>query len=504
MIENIYSTETFSPNLTNKNIALNSRIKSPKNVRQIGKIGNNLKIYVEDYVKTYTRQLAEDDLMERCIAILIGEYRVLEGEKDLFIYGAIGTGKAYAGGKIEFTEEVWTSIYEIIKQYFPEGEIVGWYFGGTSFGTEETKQLQMVHIDNFAGKDKVLLTYDFLDKEDNFYLYENGCMVLQPGYYIYYEKNEEMQNYMVDHKKVKHEEEMVDDHAIKEIRTKILEKKQSEIGGKEQRTVLHLAYAAGTLMIVVALLVVVTIVNNSEKMKSLETALTTITKSLTEKKERTDQAEKNNSEGNIFDIDESIPASTNQGNVTLIPDSENKNDDLGLPQTTSSPTENENENENTSDLSLVDEEGNTEDENGENTSEENTNVGNENKENTGNEDNSNENSTEDDKNSAGTENLTDENQSNEDQADEKQTEETQANETQEGGISENENQNEDVQETVEIDPTKLKVYTVKSGDTIAGICRKLYGSYDNMQLIKELNQLVDENIISIGQELLVP
>ena len=59
-------------------------------------------------------------------------------------------------------------------------------------------------------------------------------------------------------------------------------------------------------------------------------------------------------------------------------------------------------------------------------------------------------------------------------------------------------------ETSAMDPSKLRKYTVKSGDTIAGICMKLYGDYGNMKTIKELNQLVDENKIFEGQVLLIP
>lgn len=450
MIENIYSTENTTGNQTNKNSGINTRIKSPKNVRQVGKIGNGVKIYVEDYVKTYTKQLAETDYMERCIAILIGEYRILEGEKDLFIYGAIGTSKAYSNGKIEFTEDIWTSVYEMIKQYFADGEIVGWYFGGASFGTEETKQLQVVHVDNFAGKDKVLLTYDILEKEENFYIYENGYLVLQPGYYIYYEKNEEMQNYMVDHKKVKQEELIIDDHTVKQIRSKLMEKKQPELSQREQKTVLHLVYAAGTLMTVVALLVGVTVLNNSEKMKSLENALTTISKSLSDGVDVRDNALERD---NIFELDDSIPASTNQGNV--IPSPEIKNEVVTpLPEVTNNPLETSTQEGEDLDSQLnSDEDTNTNADNG------------------------------------GTENVGDVPQVNDE---EKIKDESEA------------DNSEDLQETGGIDPSKLKVYTVKSGDTIASICRKLYGGYTNMQLIKELNQLVDENKIFIGQELLVP
>ena len=37
---------------------------------------------------------------------------------------------------------------------------------------------------------------DPLDREDAFFIYEGGKLVQQHGYYIYYERNEDMQNYI--------------------------------------------------------------------------------------------------------------------------------------------------------------------------------------------------------------------------------------------------------------------------------------------------------------------
>lgn len=482
MIENIYSSEAINGNPNNK---ANTKIKTPKNVRQIGKIGDNLKIYVEDYVKTYAKQLAENDYSERCIAVLIGEYRVLDGEKDVFIYGAIGTCDAYAEGKIEFSEEIWTSVYEMIKQYFPEGEIVGWYFGGASFGMEETNRLQQVHIDNFAGRDKVLLTYDILDKEDNFYLYDNGYMVLQPGYYIYYEKNDEMQNYMVDHKHVKNEELIVDDHAIKEIRTKLQEKKQPAVEEKDQKVMLRLAYAAGTLMTVVALLVGVTVMNNSEKMKSLEQALNTISNRLTTQKENNLEE---NAQGNIFNEgdDESVPVLNNQGSSK--DNSENSIDENGNPVSGNvTTTPDKNEDETTTDGPDLSPEGSD------------TGAGNE-------ETNNNEptNTSGSNESTSSGEPLDSESAGEITGAPSETTNTETENTNTEASTPDSEASNNNTQETGGIDVTKLRTYTVKSGDTIANICMKMYNSYANMQTIKELNQLVDENKIFIGQELLIP
>lgn len=471
MIENIYSSDSVNNPHTGKS---NSKIKTPKNVRQIGKIGSNINIYVEDYVKTYTRQLAEAEYTQRCIAILIGECRYAEGVKDVFIYGAIGTSDAYNGEKIQFTEGIWTSTYEMIKKYFPDGEILGWYYGGTGFGLEETKQLQQVHLDNFAGGNKLLYTYDILEREDNFYLYENGAMVLQPGYYIYYERNEEMQNYMVEHKKVKQEEVLVEDRAIKEMRTKLQEKQQTPVNENDQKTVLRLTYAAGTLIMVVALVVLVTIMNNSEKMKSLEEALNTISNRLTVQNKEGDTNKEDDVLENIFDTEDenSIPASNSSGTM-------NENNLENSLQASVTPV-NDNEDANTDN--------------------ENNLLGENNEAKPNSSENQQITSTPTD-NSSNSEEVNSQEVTKGNTSDsEKQTE---VNTNTESVETSNTSSN-DTKETSSIDSSKLKKYTVKSGDTIASICMKFYGNYGNMQTIKELNQLVDENKIFEGQVLLIP
>lgn len=48
------------------------------------------------------------------------------------------------------------------------------------------------------------------------------------------------------------------------------------------------------------------------------------------------------------------------------------------------------------------------------------------------------------------------------------------------------------------------VYIVQPGDTLVGICMKRYGNLEQMEFIKTLNQLNNENLIYAYQELLVP
>lgn len=67
------------------------------------------------------------------------------------------------------------------------------------------------------------------EREDAFFRYDNGTMVQLNGYYIYYEKNSQMQTYMIERNQRKGQEtsEKVEDKAVRNFR-KIIDSKKPE------------------------------------------------------------------------------------------------------------------------------------------------------------------------------------------------------------------------------------------------------------------------------------
>lgn len=225
MIENIYAGEKADN--TSEKISL--PCKTPKNVRQIGKSGDGLHIYIEDYVKTYVCRLAERAYPECCIAVLIGRYMNTESGLGVFISGAVHVPEAWQESSIVFSEKVWSDVYKTLRTYYTDCEVVGWYYGGPGFRLQEESKFLQAHVDNFADKNKVLLTYDILDKEEKIRLWSPEGFVVQPGYCIYYEKNEEMQNYMMDNQPEEtntEEKQAYTDKDIEELRNYKIEKEQ--------------------------------------------------------------------------------------------------------------------------------------------------------------------------------------------------------------------------------------------------------------------------------------
>ena len=170
----------------------------PKNRKQIGQPGEaEPEIFVEDYAWVFGKRLAERDYTGCAAGVLLGEVIHMESGKKILIRGIMEAAGAYRNDNVEFTEDVWASVYRDIGTYFPEQEIVGWYLGGPGFLLEAEEKLKKVQIDHFGGADKLLLKMDSIEREEIFLSYRDGQLEPFPGYYIYYERNTEMQSYMI-------------------------------------------------------------------------------------------------------------------------------------------------------------------------------------------------------------------------------------------------------------------------------------------------------------------
>lgn len=276
MIETIYSNENGEGNLSNR---MQASFKMPKNVRQIGKSGAAKKIYVEDYVMTYIKQLSGGDFSKCKYGVLVGQRIKLDNCRNIFVSGAVEVTNADTSNEIVFSNDTWTAIYEDIKKFFVETEIVGWFIGGPGYLTEDEEKIRKAHIDNFAGQDKILMTFDNIEKEEAFFYYENNRLAKQEGYYIYYEKNEEMQTYMIDRKEPQSSEADYDDRVSRDIRTVIQKNKPEQV---ESKGITRLVYAAGTLLALIVLVVGAAVLNNYDQMQRMQDTLNYLSQNMEE------------------------------------------------------------------------------------------------------------------------------------------------------------------------------------------------------------------------------
>ena len=251
----------------------NIGLRLPKNIRQVGSPASNKRIYMEDYVVTYLNYIARPGSTRARGAILLGEVKHSEVGDVLFISGAVeAQNLEFDMDESQFTKEAWTEIYEQIKEFFPELSVVGWFLSRMGFSTAINEKIEKMHVDNFPGKDKVLYVTDSLESEDAFYMYEHGQMVKQKGYYIYYSKNEPMQNYIIKQKGGISEEENTEIQRKDEELIKNYREKNNRIQGTKQGGV-NLLYVASSFVVLAMLAMGITVVSSYDKMKEMEVSI---------------------------------------------------------------------------------------------------------------------------------------------------------------------------------------------------------------------------------------
>lgn len=224
MIEIVYEKEKQKPE------GNEGFFRIPNNIRQIGEVGGTQKIYIEDYAYTYLCRISSENSGKGIAAILLGQANWRDGISYLFVKSAVILADMEVNEEhLVFTQEIWNHVYEKNKEYFQEQEVVGWFLSIPGCSMEINQIICQTHLNHFGGNDKVLFVMEPLEKEEAFYRYEDGNMTRQTGFYVYYEKNESMRNYLVSqNEKSEKKSEEVNDEAVHTFRKKIEKKTEQE------------------------------------------------------------------------------------------------------------------------------------------------------------------------------------------------------------------------------------------------------------------------------------
>ncbi|MCJ7847987.1 LysM peptidoglycan-binding domain-containing protein [Blautia sp. NSJ-175] len=265
MIEIVYEKEKQKPE------GNEGFFRIPNNIRQIGEVNETQKIYIEDYAYTYLCRISSGNSSKGKAAILLGQANWKDGISYLFVKSAVVLpDMEITEEHLSFTREIWNHVYEKNKEYFPDQEIVGWYLSIPGCSMELHEVICRTHLDHFGGNDKVLMVMEPIEKEEAFYRYEDGELSRQPGFYIYYEKNEPMQNFLVaQNDKAETKSEQVSDQAVKTFRKKVETKSE----GKKQTKNTSVFRTASVCMMVAVLAVGVLYLNDYHKLKKTETVI---------------------------------------------------------------------------------------------------------------------------------------------------------------------------------------------------------------------------------------
>lgn len=244
----------------------------PKNVRQIGNVSDSPKIYVEDYVDTFFTQLCEKAQESPVGAFLIGDIQRTDEEEYVYIYGAVRMHDLKLSGKdYVIDEETWKRGYEDCKQYFEDGEMLGWFVAHAGVPLTPEHSAVKLHKKSFPKKNTVFVMKDPIEKEEVYYVHKLNDLMEIGGHYTYYEKNPCMQNYMISARKKNGvcASETVEDRAAKDFRSLVRSREEKQ----QQRKANRLIYAVSACLVLVVIVMGVTTMNNFDKMKSVQTTL---------------------------------------------------------------------------------------------------------------------------------------------------------------------------------------------------------------------------------------
>lgn len=245
--------------------------KLPKNIRQIGERDDIVRVYVEDYVNTYLKRLFPTGGQDLRAGVLLGSTEEHGGLTYVFIDGALEMeGVTEEGEKVAFSEEAWKKAYQLMEDMFPKRTVQGWFLCGVPGCLLSPLNYWKQHSQYFSGKHKLMFLNSGLEGEEAFYITSSDGFYKLRGHCIYYERNQMMQDYMVSRKDIQRVEAGGSDPVIRDFRKKMERKK--EIAASQDHTISFLRGMCACLAIL-ALAGGVAAVNSAEKMKDMETVM---------------------------------------------------------------------------------------------------------------------------------------------------------------------------------------------------------------------------------------
>lgn len=292
----------------------NALIENIDSVRPMGDTDCDYVIYLEDYVYTYIYQYANTDLASEHSAVIVGEY--YPDSKETIICGIIPVDKELLSQDEEWiNEDVVANLREEQEKYFPGASLIGWLHMQPGYGTMLTMKEVKAHRDVFEKEGTLLLLVDPINKIETFYVYEDDTLKEQSGYYLYYDKNPCMQQYMLDRPFISTEKEEVEDNVVNQFREigKIRKKEY------EQKKKMNLTVIAASIALLALSAVVLKMNDQNAKIQNLQNELTQVSQN-TQGNIGNATAKPDEEAEFIISPEETIDAATS--NVTIVDNSD--------------------------------------------------------------------------------------------------------------------------------------------------------------------------------------
>ncbi len=218
----------------------------PKNIRQIGEISGKEKVCIEDYVMTWIhkREQQED---KGYLALFFGEQQETEDSTYVYIRGVFEIP-----AEIQEPQQR-EEIRQKYEKHFGEWSVQGCCVIGV-YPTERMKTLGTWIPE--SGK----LIYHLQDQEETLYWTGEEQYRRLRGYFVFYEQNKKMQEYLAEvFKDNSVEKESVPDRAIRSFREKVKEK-----GEQKQSSLLRIA---SSFFVITILIIGAIVVNRVEDIR---------------------------------------------------------------------------------------------------------------------------------------------------------------------------------------------------------------------------------------------
>lgn len=244
----------------------------PKNVRQIGNVSDTPKVYVEDYVDTFLSQLCDKAGEVPVGAFLIGDLINSEDEEYVYIYGAVQMHELkVSGNEYILDEEAWKAAYEDCKQYFEDGEMLGWFVAHPGGPLTVGEGIAKLHRKAFPKNNTIFILKDPIEQEEKYFVHKFQDLMELGGHFTYYEKNPCMQNYMISSRKKNGvcPSETVEDRAAKDFRSLVRAREQRQ----GQRRTSRLMYAMSACLVLLVVIMGVAMLNNFDRMKAVKSMI---------------------------------------------------------------------------------------------------------------------------------------------------------------------------------------------------------------------------------------
>lgn len=301
----------------------NAESKLPRNIRQIGNPEKDFRIYMEDYVYTYLHPTQihamggmpyEIGEFPPRLLVLVGEINHFSNRSCAFICGAVQVeNNAFSEELPELNEDTWRRVHKELQQYFGKSEVVGWVLDIPGNELEVTKEMEEVHRENFISPYQFFFLMDSKEREEAFYIWKGGHLARKEGYFIYYEKNPGMQEYMISKREAlcgqESPSEHIEDRAAKHYRAMMRSKKEQEY----KRGTSILSYLSSLLMVAALCTASVMLMGNIRRMEHMERTISVMSIAMesTEKNDEKKEVAVETINGNVFPLED--PAIENTG-----------------------------------------------------------------------------------------------------------------------------------------------------------------------------------------------